>query len=175
MPRLAEDLGHHTLCLSVWGNRGPTVVHWEASKQPVSDQLRLGLVMSCTHCATGKAFSAFLPSDMTRAFIEEDLRLHRMPGENAQTQADAFEAELADARQRGITRATNATPSHLHHVPVNAFSTPVFDRNGAMSMALSVTAPASRLPADWGGEVPRKPGTECCARCDWYGAADAMD
>lgn len=82
--------------------------------------------------------------------------MHRMPGENAQTQADAFEAELAEARARGITRATNTAPSHLHHVPVNAFSAPIFGSGGQMSMALSITAPTTRLSADWDGDVPLK-------------------
>ncbi|WP_454727216.1 MULTISPECIES: flavin reductase [Cupriavidus] len=154
LPALAEDLGHHTLCLAVWGNRGPTVVHWEASQQPVSDQLRLGLVMSCTQCATGKAFAAFLPADMTRPFIDEDLRLHRMPGDDAQRQHDAFEAELDDARTRGLTRATNPT-SLLHHISVNAFSAPIFGPDGKMALALSVTASSERLTADWNGDVPR--------------------
>lgn len=156
MPGLAEELGDHTLCLAVWGNRGPTAVHWEASNQPVSDQLRLGLVMSCTQSATGKAFSAFLPAEMTRAFIDEDLRLNRIPGESAEAQAEAFEAELIDARARGLTRATNTTPSRIHNVSVNAFSVPVYGNDGQMAMALSITAPASRLSADWDGDVPRK-------------------
>jgi DNA-binding IclR family transcriptional regulator len=49
LPQIAEQVGQHTIGLAVWGNHGPTAVRWEPSKQPVSDQLLVGLVMSITH------------------------------------------------------------------------------------------------------------------------------
>ncbi|WP_454733717.1 MULTISPECIES: flavin reductase [Cupriavidus] len=156
MPAIAESLGEHTLCLAVWGNRGPTAIHWEPSRQPVSDQLRLGLVMGTTQCATGKAFAAFLPPEITRAFIDEDLRMHRSPGEDTHAQREALDAELLETRTHGIARATNTAPSRLHNIPVNAFSAPIFDRQEHMVLALSVTAPASRMASDWDGEVPQR-------------------
>ena len=44
MPELMESIGH-TLALAVWGNHGPTIVHWEESPQAVTANLRLGDVM----------------------------------------------------------------------------------------------------------------------------------
>ena len=41
IPAWTERIGH-TLALAVWGNHGPTIVHWEESPQAVTVNLRLG-------------------------------------------------------------------------------------------------------------------------------------
>src|SRR5213595_3514043 len=38
---LMEQIGQ-TLALGVWGNQGPTIVHWEESPQAITVNLRLG-------------------------------------------------------------------------------------------------------------------------------------
>ena len=155
MPGIAEAVGQHTLCLAVWGNHGPTAIRWEPSRQPVSAHLRTGLVMSITRSATGRAFAAFLPADMTRALIDEDLRLSRCAEEDETTQRRRFDEEVAECRQHGIARSIGAQPSPVHQLAVNAFSAPVFDANGQMAMALSLTCSAERLGPGWYGEVPQ--------------------
>lgn len=155
LPHLAEDIGGHTLCLAVWGNHGPTAIHWEPSSQPVSNQLRLGLVMPITQSATGRAFAAFLPAEMTKSLIAEELRQYREEGENEAAQLERFQQELNDTRQRGIAQAARPQPSPLHQLTVNAFSAPIFDADGQMIMALSITSPATRLSADSEGDIPK--------------------
>lgn len=162
LPDLARHLGNHTLGLAVWGNHGPTAIHWEPSSCPVSDQLRTGLVMPVTRSATGRAFAAFMPPETTRAFVEEDLRVYPDGHEDLATRRVRFETKVAAIRDRGIARAIGTTPSPLHLVPVNAFSVPIRDVEGHMIMALSVTSSATRLASDWDGEVPR--GLERAAR-----------
>ena len=154
LPELSERLGQHTLCLAVWGNHGATSIHWEPSRQPVSDNLRTGLVMNVTKSATGRAFAAFLPAEITHPFIDEDLRLFRSADEDEAMQRQRFDDEVTEIRRRGIARATNPGASPLHQVQVNAFSVPIFDAEGHMILALSLTAPATRLAPDWEGAVP---------------------
>ena len=155
LPAIAERVGEHTLCLAVWGNHGPTAIHWEPSRQPVSDQLRTGFVMSLTRSATGRAFAAFLPAEMTRPFVDEDLRLFPDSDEDLPARRLRFDADMAEVRARGLARAVGTAPSPLHQVAVNAFSAPVFDASGQMVMALSLTTHAARMPADWDGPAPR--------------------
>ena len=155
LPDICEQVGQRTLGLAVWGNHGATAIRWEPSRRPVSDHLRTGLVMSITRSATGRAFAAFLPAEATRAFIDEDLRLFRSAEEDEATQRQRFDAEIAEVRRRGLSRAMNAGPSPLHQVEVNAFSAPLYDAAGRMIMALSLTCEASRLEPDWDGPVPR--------------------
>src|SRR3954465_13028147 len=59
---LMEQIGH-TLALAVWGNHGPTIVHWEESPQAVTVNLRLGDVMPLLSSATGLCFAAYAPKE----------------------------------------------------------------------------------------------------------------
>ena len=156
LPTLSQSLGEHTLCLAVWGNHGPTAVHWEPSRIPVSDQLRPGLVMSVSQSATGRCFAAFLPEEMTRALVDEDLGAWDTSHETPAQRRAHFDATLEEVRARGLARAVGSSPSPLHQVAVNAFSAPIRDPQGNMVMALSLTASAERLAPDWEGEVPRQ-------------------
>lgn len=155
MPGIAAALGEHTLCLSVWGNHGPTAIHWEPSRRPVSEQLRPGLVMSITRSATGRAFAAFLPEAMTSRLVEEDLRVSTAARQGIDERRSGFDAIMNLVRGRGIAHAVGTSPSPIHQIAVNAFSAPVMDAEGQMIMALSVTSCAGRLGTVWDGEVPR--------------------
>jgi len=59
LPALMEEIGH-TLALAVWGNHGPTLVHWQESPLAASVNLRLGDVMPLLSSATGRCFAAFV-------------------------------------------------------------------------------------------------------------------
>ncbi|VTU27280.1 p-hydroxyphenylacetate 3-hydroxylase, reductase component [Variovorax sp. PBS-H4] len=155
LPAIAEEVGQHTLLLGVWGNHGPTVVHWEPSKRPVSRFFPPGLVVSPTRTTTGQAFCAFLPESVTREFVAEDLRQWRDPGEDEASQRARFDATLAEVRERKLARVVDKEPSVLHRVPTVAFSTALYDAAGAMSMSLGMVAPAHQLSADWNGAAPR--------------------
>src|SRR5271163_3396133 len=49
---------------------------------------------------------------------------------------------------------TDREPSPVNRVAVNAFSTPIYDRNGSMIMAISLASAASLLGPDRDGPVP---------------------
>lgn len=153
LPRICEETGQHTGYLGVWGNHGPTIVHWEPSRQPVSQNLRTGLVVSITRSAVGRCFAAFLPSEMTKAFIDEDLRLFRSEHEDAASQRAQFDQELEETLRRGVSQTTDAN-SPLHQIATNAFSVPIHDKDGNMVLALAVTSQATRLDPDWEGTLP---------------------
>jgi flavin reductase (DIM6/NTAB) family NADH-FMN oxidoreductase RutF/DNA-binding IclR family transcriptional regulator len=156
MPAICAAVGQHTLCLSVWGNHGPTVVDWVASDFPISDNLRLGLVYGVTTSAAGRACAAFLPAEVTRSFVDEDLRLFRGPEEDADTQRSNFEAEVAAAREHGMARVVDAALAlRLHKIPTNAFAAPIFDARGVMVMTLAIISQVERLAPDWQGSAPQ--------------------
>ena len=151
---ISQQLGNYTLCLSVWGNHGPTVIRFEPGLQPVSKLLRTGLVTSVTRSATGRAFAAFMPEEITRSFIEEDFRLSRFSDESEILQRDVFKSELEAAYKTGITRSANLEPSLVHGISVNAFSVPIRNSHDQMIMALTVVSRADRLSSDHLGVVP---------------------
>ncbi|MBV1733977.1 MAG: helix-turn-helix domain-containing protein, partial [Hydrogenophaga sp.] len=58
LPQLLAETGH-TLAIAVWGNQGPTMVHWLEALQTVPVTLRLGDVMPLLTSATGRCFATF--------------------------------------------------------------------------------------------------------------------
>ncbi len=155
LPKVSESVGGFTVGLAVWGNHGPTIVRWHQGENAVQEQLQTGLVMSTTRTATGIAFAAFLPPEVTDAFVHEDLRLFRVADEDETEQRRAFEAMVDAARTSGLARAVDIQPTSLIRVVANAFSAPVYDANGAMICALSVAAEASVLAPDPDGTIPQ--------------------
>lgn len=153
LPVICKAVGDHTACLGVWGNHGPTIVHWEPSHRPVSDELRTGLVVSTTRSAVGRMFAAWLPAEVTAPFVQEDLRLFRAHDETATEQNERFERELEEFRARGLARTVDAN-SYLHQRATNAFCAPIRDADGTAVAALAITSDASRLPPDWNGPAP---------------------
>ena len=150
LPRICESVGNHTACLGVWGNHGPTIVHWEPSSHPVSAHLRTGLVASTTRSAVGKMFATWLPTEVTKSFVEEDLRLFRSSEDTAVQQSERFDRELAEFRTRGLTRTVDPS-SMLHQRATNAFCAPIHDSEGNVVVGLAITSQADRLSADWDG------------------------
>jgi len=144
-----RDEMDQTMGIAVWGNHGPTIVHWEESSHPVTVSLRLGDVMPMLNSATGRLYGAYLPRRQTLPLIEREFAtlgstaLPDMP----RTLAD-YDAICADVREHGAARTRGGV------LPgINAFSMPVFDANGHLAMALVVLGAQSVFDAAWGGAV----------------------
>jgi DNA-binding IclR family transcriptional regulator len=128
---LAPQLGQ-TLALAVWGNRGPTIVHWEEAPQSVTVNLRLGDVMPLLSSATGRCFAAYAPQDAIQAMLQAELVAARASGRTdlPLTPADA-QRLLADTRQQGIARVINTL------LPgIVGFCAPVFDASGHLALGI---------------------------------------
>ena len=123
---LSDELDE-TLGLGVWGNQGPTIVRWEEASQPVSDNLRTGLVLPVLTSATGLAFAAWLPPERHRA-----LHRRRTP---AGRERQAFPRSRGAATSSWPRSATTAScawsaPTQfadLYGGSISAISVPVFD------------------------------------------------
>ena len=158
---LRDRIGQ-TLALAVWGNQGPTIVHWEASPQAVSVNLRLGDVMPLLSSATGLCFCAFMAngpasSEGHRAAPHKRLAL-LLQDELAQAQKTGRQdlpasladvtARLKEVRQHGLARAVNTL------LPgVGGFCAPVFDADGQLVLAVVALGPLSSFDPEWNGAV----------------------
>lgn len=134
----------HTVTLAVWSSRGPTVVRIDEADHLVQANMRIGMLMSVVGTATGRVFAAFMPPAQTQAVIrQERSRLARAHGAPRQTLTQ-FDEQLIDIRRRGLARAVGSP------LPgINAFSAPVFDRTGAMAVALTVMGPDGKFDVTW--------------------------
>src|SRR5688500_13193874 len=119
---LMEEIGH-TLALAVWGNHGPTIVHWEESPQAVTVNLRLGDVMPLLSSATGLCFAAHAPKEAIAPMLKEEMARAQKQGRSdlPSTAAQVREA-LDEVRRRGASRVVDTL------LPgIVGFCVPVFD------------------------------------------------
>ncbi len=147
---LMEDIGH-TLALAVWGNHGPTIVHWEESPLAVTVNLRLGDVMPLLSSATGRCFAAYVPKDAIASMLQTELDRSRA-GERVDLPRDMREVEvmLADVRAHRTARVVDTL------LPgVVGFCAPVFDSNGHIVLGVVALGSAPTFDAAWGGAVER--------------------
>lgn len=149
---LLHETGH-TLAIAVWGNQGPTIVHWSEAPQTVPVTLRLGDVMPLLGSATGRCFAAFMgpegrDAERLAAMLREELvRLRRLPHPSDLPQSqEAAQRVLAEVRQRGLARVVDSL------LPgVAGFAAPVFDAQGRLALALVVLGSVATLDTDWNG------------------------
>lgn len=156
----------HTLAIAVWGNQGPTVVHWAEAPQTMPVTLRLGDVMPLLSSATGRCFAAFMGSqghDAQRIapMIDAELatlrqRERRDGDDTPRTQAEVS-ALMAHIRQQGLARVVNSLLSG-----VGGFCAPVFDAQGRLALGLVVLGSVGTFDTDWNG--PPAQAVLACAR-----------
>ncbi|MDP2255900.1 MAG: IclR family transcriptional regulator [Polaromonas sp.] len=160
LPALMTQMGQ-TLALAVWGNQGPTLVHWEESPQPVTVNLRLGDVMPLLSSATGLCFAAFMsqhhcalnhaPQSRLARLLKDELARNRKlaRGDVPSDMADVT-ARLDDVRQRGMARVVDTL------LPgVAGFCAPVFDADGHLALGMVALGSLATFDAAWDGAVAR--------------------
>jgi DNA-binding IclR family transcriptional regulator len=147
---LLEEIGH-TVALAVWGNHGPTIVHWEETPQAVTVNLRLGDVMPLLSSATGRCFAAFVSREAIAPMLKEEIARAQRQGRSDMptTLADA-RALLDDVRRRGVARVVDTL------LPgIVGFCAPVFDADGHIAVGVVALGPTGTFDAAWGGAVDR--------------------
>ena len=156
VPALLLETGH-TLAIAVWGNQGPTMVHWAEAPQTVPVTLRLGDVMPLLTSATGRCFAAFMGTEGRDAeriapMIRDELaRLKKLPN-NAMPLLDvpqttqAVQAVLEETRRHGLARVVHSL------VPgVGGFCAPVYDAQSRLALGLVVLGSVATLDTQWDG------------------------
>lgn len=147
---LMEEIGH-TLALAVWGNHGPTIIHWEESPQAVTVNLRLGDVMPLLTSATGQCFAAHAPKEAIAGMLKEEMARAQKQGrpDVPATQAEV-RALFDEVRRRGGARVVDTL------LPgIVGFCLPVFDSDGHMALGMVAMGPAGSFDPEWGGAVER--------------------
>lgn len=141
----------HTLALAVWGNQGPTIVHWEESPQAVTVNLRLGDVMPLLSSATGRCFAAHLSREAMAPMLSDELararKLARPDVPRTQAELDKL---LLEVRQRGLGRVVDTL------LPgIAGFCAPVFDFDGHMVLGIVALGSVATFDSRWDGAVAK--------------------
>ena len=152
LPTLMDQTGH-TLALAVWGNRGPTLVHWQETPLAMPVSLRLGDVMPLLSSATGRCFAAFIAhggaADKAQPMIEAELALARKLGRSdLPSTAAQVQAMNTETRAQGLGRVVNVL------LPgISGFCAPVFDADGHLALGVVSLGSTATLDTDWAGPV----------------------
>jgi DNA-binding IclR family transcriptional regulator len=118
--RLRDDCGH-TTCFSLWGDRGPLVVHSEQGLRPLTVHIKIGTVLPLFGSATSDVFLAWMPETVVASLIA------------ASKEAVSISArQMAEIRAR-IRRDGLAHQSNTRTPNVAALAAPVFSKGGSLA------------------------------------------
>src|SRR5215208_5241765 len=133
---LMERIGQ-TLALAVWGNHGPTIVHWEESPQALTVNLRLGDVMPLLSSATGRCFAAYLSQDAITPMLKDEIaRAQKQRRTEVPATLPEALALLDEVRRRGAARVVDTL------LPgIVGFCAPVFDSDGHIALGMVALGP----------------------------------
>lgn len=140
--QLSEDTGLAAY-LSLWGNRGPSIVSKVDGINQGSLSVRLGYVLPLLVSATGKTFFAYL--DERRTSEQRDIELAaalRQDSEagNLETLLQAAQAEREAVRAQGYAISTNKVNSDF-----SGIAAPIFDYSGNIVAALTILGTQSAM------------------------------
>jgi len=156
LPPLQEQIGQ-TLALGVWGNQGPTLVHWEESPQAITINLRLGDVMPLLSSATGLCFLAFLPAHhlapqhRLAGLLQDELaRAQKLGRRDVPTSMAELHTLLDEVRRRGLARVVDGLLPGMA-----GFCAPVFDAGGHLVLGMVALGSLATFDPAWDGAVAR--------------------
>ena len=149
VPQIVQQIGGHTLALAVWGNHGPTIIHWEESPSTVTVNLRLGDVMPLLASATGRCFAAYVSRDAIAPMLKEEIARAQKAGRTDLPASMAQARQLLnEVRQRGAARVIDTL------LPgIVGFCAPVFDSDGHIVLGIVAVGSPANFDSAWQGAV----------------------
>lgn len=125
-----------TVLVSIWGERGPTVIGWYDSSEIVVCNLSVGSIFPLLYTATGRVFLAYLPQGTTAAFVAAELSgaMAKRPMSRIRTQGDV------DVLVRRVRRNRLAQTEDEFVAGLTAVASPVFDHQGRIVAAIAMIA-----------------------------------
>lgn len=137
--------------LCAWGTHGPTVLRWEQADLTSAVRIREGRALSLLHSAAGRIFLAYLPSEVTRSFVDAETgKLAANAGRQKLVTQESILRLKEEIRARGLSVAVGEEVATFA-----AMAAPVFDANGKLALALTLISTVAGFDTDLEGEVPR--------------------
>lgn len=149
--RALRDRLHETVHLAVLDEQEMRVFYLDklTARQEVEMSSRAGATAPLTCTGLGKVLLAFEPPEKVEAWVKE----HGLPAYTEATITDpaAFMAELANIRRLGFS-----LDREEHEKGIRCIAAPIYDANGDVIAAISVSGPSGRMPADLAQSPMRK-------------------
>jgi DNA-binding IclR family transcriptional regulator len=148
MDALMEEIGH-TVAIAVWGNHGPTIVHWQEPARAVTVNLRLGDVMPLLGSATGRCFAAFAPQALVQPLLKAEIaHLGKAARAGMPRDAAQVQALLEETRTQGVGRVVDTL------LPgISGLAAPVWDASQRIALSLVSLGSSADFDANVQGRV----------------------
>jgi len=140
MERLQETTGV-SVSLSIWGNKGPTIIQKIDGPMPLPLAIRVGFVLPLLTSATGRVFLAFLPEREWRDLAEQEGIL----------QPAAF--GKVDSVRDAVRHARIASSDSEVNEGFAALSAPIFDHDRRLLAAVTILGLRSMVDARPEGDM----------------------
>jgi DNA-binding IclR family transcriptional regulator len=135
---LSESVGQ-SVYLSVWANKGPTIILKCDAHLNIPLAIRIGYVLPLASSATGQVFCAYLGERDLEPILKEEI-----PAEPARRK------RLAEIRRVVQRNGAGVSDGRLFE-GFGAISVPIFGHDGQIAAALTVLGPSNALELDVGG------------------------
>lgn len=135
---LSEAIGQ-SVYLSVWANKGPTIILKYDAHLNIPLAIRIGYVLPLSSSATGQVFCAHLSERDLDPILKEEIPA-----------APARHKRLAEIRRVVHRDGTSISDGRLFE-GFGAISVPIFGHDGRIAAALTVLGPTNALDLDTNG------------------------
>jgi len=142
MHALQEGTGL-SISLSIWGNRGPTIIYRIDGELPIPMSVQVGFVLPMLTTATGRIFMANLPKPAWQSLVEPEAK--RNPAA----------MERAGKALEGIRQRRFALTQHENETGFFGASGPIIDGTGRLRAAVTALGIAKGTDLSEGGAVER--------------------
>lgn len=141
-----------TVFMGVWGNEGPTVLYWLDVPRPVSVIIRPGSILPLLTSALGLVCAAYLPPDLTKRRIAQEIAEHRKSGlDLAVKSVEDVARKLADIRARGFGLVKGDLIRGI-----DAMAVPVLDFKNDLVAVLAAVGPTNSIDVSRNGKPIRE-------------------
>jgi DNA-binding IclR family transcriptional regulator len=127
-----RDITDQTVCLTIWGDAGPTLIRWESGSTPLLMTIRVGSLLPLAESAIGRLFLAHMPRATVQPVLKRQRQLAGLKGDRPSLSEEQIE-EIRTARSIHLVSALIAG--------VDAIAAPVFDAEGELSSVICLLAP----------------------------------
>jgi DNA-binding IclR family transcriptional regulator len=147
-----RDEIRETVCVSIWGPYGASMIAQHDSPSLVHVNVRIGWVVPLISSATGQIFAAYLPRDATQGLLDKEIeQLARTRKSSVAAERKRTSRLLSEVQRTGLAKAPgNFIPG------IFACAAPVFDASGRTALALTVIGSEDAFARHPKGEIDAK-------------------
>jgi DNA-binding IclR family transcriptional regulator len=146
-----RDQTGETVYLSVWGNRGATIVLRLDGKRPLPMTVRVGYNLPLIGSATGKIFLSYLPAEITEQHVRDEQEHQKKTREARSKDSQQLLKIRVDVRKKGYAETDNLR----QFTGFSGLAAPVFDHESELCAVLTVIGPKGQIDVSANGGTLR--------------------